>query len=226
MNSALITALKDLDAANEILNEVILHQEPDQSLIDPELTQAVKKNLPNPNWQLITSNYLEGTFFDQPLKLNMDIDFSFNTTNLFVKIDRQPMANSDVFNQAVGNLKKQPHGEALADILISSLMPHAYGLSRQVIIKEALPPPNRVGLIEGVIELAVLNNLIRLNYAPLLSVFLPEALNLDQSLFKQKVWINPEFLTDRQPFKKHVSFEDNQPGQTLFLTIDLDFKPI
>jgi hypothetical protein len=81
-----------------------------------------------------------------------------------------------------------------------------------------------VGFIEDIVEIVAKNGLVHLNYAHLLSRFLPVAINLNPILFSEKVWVNAEFFHSHEPFEKAFYFSDEANGEPLSVTLDTHFS--
>jgi hypothetical protein len=135
MKAELLNSLKQMSDAGELMNAVIQSISLEHHNTDPELIQTLKQKMNPPSWLMETTNTVEGIIADEPIKLVINLSFKLDTNTLFKLVDQQKIIDPATIDKTINHLKSQPNGEALADIMLDSLLPHAYGLTQKIELK-------------------------------------------------------------------------------------------
>jgi hypothetical protein len=223
MNEELKQAVKEMNEASDLMDKVVKTGtfEPTGTTVDQ--VAEIKTKMKKPEWLMNTVNTVEGVIAGEPIKLVIEIDFVLDSQSLFEALDRQKTVNKVALEQISTELKNQEKGTELTEILVDALLPHAYGITRRLVIKESLPESN-LGEVEEITAMLADEGLVHFNYAHVLSRFLPVQINLNDKLFQSKCWVNEEFLRDNEPFEKSFSFQDDSNGQPLLISLITKFS--
>jgi hypothetical protein len=224
MKQALLEALKNMNEASALLDQIVQSIKLDNSGTPVEQVMEIKQSLASPEWLLTTHNHVEGVIGGGPVKLVATIDFLLDTRTLFISLNKQPSFDPKNLDIILARLKSKPQGDTLAGILTNSLLPHAYCLTSRIELPESIPHVQAVGLVEEIGLMTARDGLVHFNYAHVLSRFLPGTINLDHSLFNTKVWVNVEFLAGSDPFEKTFAYEDTSNGEPLNVSLELKFS--
>lgn len=223
MKEDLVKALQDVHLASSLIDEVLVSIKPEDLTTDPKQVAAVKQRMHKPTWTLKTKNVVEGVIGEDPIKLEALIEGALDIETLWEQVDKMKTFDTTTIETTVAQLKSQPQGEELAQVLLSAILPRAYGAVTKIEVVSSLFPVTATST-EELMELVALDGLVHVNYAPVLARRLPSPINVDGLLFQNKCWVNLEFLQGNEPFEKSFSWQDETNGQLLSITITAAFS--
>ena len=213
MQDELVATLKEIKTASGLIDTVLTANQLQTEEPDQDQIEGIKKKMLQANWRLETVNLIDGVIAGEPIKLEVSMTAALDLKTLFENIDVMKSYDTSTIEQTVARLKGQPQGEELAQVLMASILPRAYGLTSVL---------NRENFVEMIAD----EGLVHFNYAHIFNSVLPPMVTLDRELFQQKCWVNLEFLRGEAAFEKSFYYQDESNGQPLSVTVKAVFSPI
>lgn len=230
MDAEMKQALDDLKKADGLLRDVIETTSLDESPIQANQIEELRRHMQKPKWKLNTHNLIDGIIAAAPVGLEAIVTFELDTDRLFDVIDKAKQINTDEVDAYIEKYASGETGKDLADIFSDALLPRSYGISTQIdVVTQIVAEKDKEQLKqmdEEIIELFSEKGLVHLDYARLLTHLMPPAISLDAEEFAKHCWVNAEFLRDKEPFSKEFYWQDESMGDALSVRIKSEFERI
>lgn len=204
-------ALADLHQAEKLAGDMATTKSNQSVLPDQKYLSEIKNHMQKPEWKMRTKNRLTGGVKQQVFMVEMEVEFMLDTKTLIEAIDKyKNLKSSDI--EAYKRVIKDKDPE-LSEIVLDSLLPHAFGISTSAKILEKQTIVND-SLLESVTErewpvtMKVMEGLVHFDYVDMLNGLIGVIRQIDKDKFEEEVWVHTAAFRGEDDFLRSFHWDE------------------